>query len=137
MRDGRLQHAEQLFLIAREGPSDEGSAQLDRQSAGVNRRKIVDDAGLQLGTDVSSRRELTLRQPVHTVVFDDVNHRQIAAHEVNELPDPDRGRIAVSADAETDQVAVREHRSGGHRRHASMDGVKAVRPAHEIGGALR
>jgi hypothetical protein len=49
-----------------------------------------------------------LVRPVDAVVLDDVRHVHAAAHDVRELPEPDRGRVAVARDAEVDQVAVGE-----------------------------
>ena len=92
--------AMQLLLVAGERAAHERCAQLDGQRAGVDRRQIVDHAGLQLRAHIGGRGELALGQSVHAVVFDDVDHRQIAAHEVHELPDADGGRVAVAADAE-------------------------------------
>ena len=104
--------------------------------AGVDRRKIVDHAGLQLRSEIGGGGELAFGQAVHAVVFDDVDHRQIAAHEVDELADADGGGVAVAADAERDQIAIGQHGAGGHRRHAAMHRVEAVRAAHEISRAL-
>ncbi len=100
VRDGGLQHGEQLLLVAGEGAADEGCAELDGQRAGVDGGQIVDDAGLQLGADVGGRGELALGQAVHAVVFDDVDDRQIAAHQVDELAHADGGGVAVAGDAE-------------------------------------
>src|SRR5262249_41279018 len=77
-------------------------------------------------------RELTLRQPVAAVVFDDVDDRHVAPHQVDELPDADRARVAVAADADGDELLVRQHRARADRGHAPMDGVEPVRGAEEI-----
>ena len=86
--------------------------------------------------EVGGRRELPLRQPVAAVVFDDVDDRQVAAHQVHELADADGARVAVAADADGDELLVRQHRAGADRRHAAVDGVEAVRAAQEIRRAL-
>ena len=51
-------------------------------------------------------RELALRQPVHAVVLDDVGHVDAAPDRMRELPEADRGAVAVAGDAEIDQLAV-------------------------------
>src|SRR5207249_9588225 len=91
---------------------------------------------LELRSKVRRRRELTLGQPVAAVVLDDVDDRQVAAHEMDELADADRARVAVAADADGDELLVRHHRAGADRRHASVDRVEAVRSAEEIRGTL-
>ena len=68
--------------------------------------------------------ELALGQPVHAVVLDDVDDRQIAPHQVHELPDADGGGVAVAADAERDQLAIGQHGAGGDRRHAPCTALK-------------
>ena len=124
------------FLSPENERADEGRAELDGQRAGVDRRQVVDDAGLQLGAEVRGRRELTLGQAVAAVVLDDVDDRQVAAHQVHELADADRAGVAVAADADRDQLVVGEHRAGADRRHAAVHGVEAVRAAEEIRRAL-
>ena len=112
VRDGGLQHGAELALVAGERAADQGRAELNRQRAGVDRRKIVDHAGLQLRAQVGGGRELALGEAVDAVVLDDVNDGQIAAHQVDELSDADRSGIAVAADADADQLAIRQHGSG-------------------------
>ncbi len=72
---------------------------------------------------ISSGRELALGQAVDAVVFDDVNDRQIAPHQVNELPDADGSRVAVAADAQRNQLAD----SPASRRSPPMACVRARR----------
>src|SRR5258708_24810413 len=48
------------------------------------------------------------------------------SHEMHELPDADRSRVAVAAHAEGHQCPIRQHCAGGDRGHASVHGVKAV-----------
>src|SRR5262249_22613616 len=54
----------------------------------------------------------------------------------HELADPDRAGVAVAADADGDELLVRQHRAGPDRRHAAVDGVEAVRAAEEVRRAL-
>ena len=81
--------------------------------------------------------ELALGQAVDAVVFDDVDHRQIAAQQVNELAHADGGRVAVAGDAQHRHGVVGQNGAGGDRRHAPVHAVEAVRAAHEVGRALR
>ena len=104
--------------------------------ASIDRRQIVDHARLQFGADIGGGGELALGQAVHAVVFDDVDHGQIAPHEVDELSHADGSSIAVAADAERHQIAVGEHSARGHRSHAAMHRIEAVRAAHEVRRAL-
>src|SRR5439155_26847118 len=114
-----------------------GCAELGRQGASINGRQVVDDAGLQFRAQVGGGGELALGQAVAAVVLNDVNHGEVAAHEVHELPDTDRGGVAVAAHADGDQGVVGVHRPGGDRRHASVNGVEAVGAAQEVRRALR
>jgi len=59
-------------------------------------RQIVDDASLQLRTDVCSGRELAFCQSIYAVVFDDVDHGQIAAKQMHKLAHADGRRVAVA-----------------------------------------
>ena len=136
MSDGGFQHGAELALVAGEGAADEGCAEFDGETAGIDGRKIVDDSGFQFRTEIGGRRELAFGQAVDAIVFDDVDHGKIAAHKVNELADADRGGVAVAADAERDQIAIGEHRSSGDRGHASVHRVEAVRTVHEVGGTF-
>ena len=80
----------------------------------------VDDAALGFRAAVGGGRELALGQAVNAIVFNDIDHIDAAAHAVRELPQSDRGGIAVAGDAEIDQIAVGEIGAGEHRRHAAM-----------------
>ena len=133
VRDGGLQQGGQLLLVAGEGPRDERRPPLQGQHAAIERRQFVGAAGLGFRSYVGRGRKLTLRQSIDAVVFDDVNVRQVAAQQVHELAQADRGRIAVAADADAEDAAIREQRARGDRRHASVDGVESMREAEEIG----
>src|SRR4029077_5277859 len=64
------------------------------------------------------------------------NDRRVAGHWERDLADADRARIAVAADANRDQLVVREHGAGADRRHPAVDGVEPMRAAQKIRGAL-
>src|SRR5207244_1890093 len=89
-----------------------------------------------LGAEVGSRRELAFGEAVAAVVLDDVDDRQVAAHQVHELADADGAGVTVAADPDGDELLVREHRARADRRHAAVDRVEAVRAAEEVGRAL-
>ena len=125
--DRRLEDRQQLLLVARERPRHERRAELDGERADVDRRQVVDDAVLQRAAEVGHRRELALGEAVAAVVLDDVDQRQVAAHQVDELADADRAGVAVAADADAEHRLVGHQRAGGHRRHAAVHGVEAVR----------
>ena len=99
VRNRSLQHAVELLLVARKRTSHKRRSLLNSHCAGIDWRQIVDDSRLQLRPDIRSGRELSLGQPVHPVVFDYVNDRQIAPHQVNELSNANRSRVAITADA--------------------------------------
>ena len=85
---------------------------------------------------VRRRRELALGQAIDAVVLDDVDHRHVAAHHVLELAEADAAGIAVAADADRLQRVVGQQRAGGHRGHAAVQAVEAVRLVQEVGGRL-
>jgi hypothetical protein len=89
-----------------------------------------------LTVPVFSVEPTSLGEAVAAVVLDDVDDRQVAPHQVHELPDADGAGVAVAADADGDQLAVGDHRAGADRRHAPVHGVEAVRGAEEIRRAL-
>ena len=104
VRDRSLQHGAQLALVAGKRSADQRRAELNGQGAGVDGRKIVDYARLELRAQVCSGRELAFGQAVYAVVFNDVNDRQIAPHQVDELSNADGSGIAVAADADARPV---------------------------------
>ena len=70
-------------------------------------------------------------------VFDDVDDRQIAAHQVNELANTDGSRVAIAADTDSKELVIRQHRAGSHGWHTSVHGIKAVGTSHEVRRGLR
>ena len=103
---------------------------------GIDRRLHVGVALLRRRAKIRRRRELTLREPVHAVVLDHVQHAHVAPDRVTELAESDRERIAVARDADVGERAIRGVRAGHDRRHAPVHGVEAVRLLHEIRGRL-
>ena len=132
VRDRRLEDRDHLLRIAGEAARDETATELHRERAHIHRRKVVDDARLQLRALVRGRGELALGQTVDAVVLDDVDHREVAADQVHELPQPDRRRVAIAGDADPDEVVIRENRARGDRRHAAMHRVETVGARDEI-----
>ncbi len=135
--DRRLDDRHELRLVAGERARHEGRAELHRHRDQVDRGVVVDRAALRLRAAVGGGGELAFGQAVHAVVLDDVDHVDAAADRVRELPEPDRGAVAVARDAEIDQVAVGEVGAGEHRGHAPVHRIEAVRLAEEIGRRLR
>src|ERR1039458_10395635 len=68
---------------------------------------------------------LSLGQAVNAIIFNDIDERHIAAHEVHKLAEADGGGIAVAGNADPHQRTVGQQRSGGDGRHASVDAVEA------------
>src|SRR5579872_859889 len=137
MRDGGFEHGAELSFVARERASNESCAQFNGEAAGVDGWKIVDHSRFQFRAEIGGRGELALRQTVDAIVLDDIDHGQIAAHKVNKLADADGSGIAITADAERDEIAIGQHRACCDRRHASVNRVEAVRAVHEVRGTLR
>ena len=55
---------------------------------------------------------------------------------MHELADADRAGVAVTADADRNELPVRQHRARANRWHAAVDGIEAVRSAEKVRGAL-
>jgi len=72
-----------------------------------------------------SPRTGPIGQAVYAVVLEDVGHVHAAAHDVRELPQADRGRVAVAGHAEVDQVAVGEV---GPRQDTGHSSVHVLKP---------
>ena len=53
-----------------------------------------------------------------------------------ELADPDRGGVAVAADADADQGTVGDQGSGGDGGHAAVQRIEAMAHAEEVGGGF-
>ncbi len=68
--------------------------------------------------------------------YDGVILSDVAAHQVHELPDADRPRVAIAAHADAQQATVGEQRARGDRGHAPVHRVEPVRSGQEVGGAL-
>ena len=135
--DRRLEHCGELLLVAGKAAPDEGRPELDGEKAGVDRWQIVHHAALGGRAGVGGGAELALGQTVHSVVLDDVDQREVAPHEVDELADADRCRVAVAGDTQAHQGAVGQQRAGGNRWHPPMHRVESVGAAHEVGRRLR
>src|ERR1035437_1586125 len=136
VRDGGFHDGLQLLLVATEGAGDEGGTPFEGEGAAIEGWQIVDGAGLERGTEVRGGRELALGEAVNTIVFNDVDERHVAAHEVHELAQPDGGGIAVTGNPDPHERAVGEQRSGGDGRHAAVDAIEAVGEPEEVGRRL-
>ena len=135
--ESRLDQWHELLLVAGEAARNERRAQGHRQQHRIDRRLEVGLALLRFGADVGRGGELALRQAVHAVVLDDVQHVQVAADGVAELPQPDGQGVAVAGDADVSQIAVGGAGAHGDRGHAAVDGIEPVAAADEVGSRLR
>jgi len=68
-------------------------------------------------------RKLTLGQSINAVVLDDVDHRDIAAQQVDELPPCRWTVIAVTTDADRRKRLIGKHGSVAIAGNASMDAI--------------
>ena len=131
-----LDQGDQLGLVAGKGTRDKACAQSESLHTRVDRRLLVGESFLGFRPDIRGRRKLSLGQPVHTVVLDDVEHVEIAPDGMGKLAESDGEGIAVTGYADIVQLAVHGIGASGHRRHASVHAIDAVRLAHEIGRRL-
>jgi hypothetical protein len=112
-------------------------AEGERQQHRVDRRLEVGLAFLGLAANIGGGGKLALGQAVHTVVLDDVEHVQVAADRVAELPESDRQRIAVARDPDVVEVAIGGIRAHRDRGHAAVNRIEAVRATDEVSRSLR
>src|ERR1700733_10771681 len=99
MRNSSLEDWNQLLLVAGKTPRDEGCAQAKAEHHSIDGRHAVRIAALTLGADIGGRRELAFGDPVDTVIFDDVEHPNVASNGVAHMAEPDGKRIAVARDS--------------------------------------
>ncbi len=104
-----------------------------RFEADVNRRQLIHTGIFQFLTHIRRRGKLALGQTVNAVVLDDVHRRNIAANHVLELAQPDAAGIAITADANRNQLVVGGGSPGRNRGHTPVQRVEAVRAIQEIG----
>ena len=136
MLQARLDERHELAPVAREAARHERGAERHGEQHGVDRRLEVGLALLRPGADVGGGGELSLGEPIDAVVLDDVEHVEVAADRVAELPEADRERVAVAGDADVGEAAVSGVRAHRNRGHATVHGIEAVSAAHEVGGGL-
>jgi hypothetical protein len=120
MLERGLDERHQLRLVAGKAARHERGAKADRHADEIDRLVKRARALLALRTAVCSGGKLSLGQPVHAVVLDDIDHVDAPPHGVGELAEPDRRRVTVAGDAEVDEVAVGEIGAGQHRGHAPV-----------------
>jgi len=136
MREPRLDEGHELILVAREPAGHEGGAELESEAHEVDRIVGVDLARLAPHSHVGGRGELPLGEPVGAVVLHDVEHVDLTAHRMGELPEPDGGGIPVSGHPDVVELVVREVRAGCDGRHPAVHGVEAVGFRQEVVGRL-
>ena len=123
MREPRLDERHELVLVAREPAGHEGGAELEREAHQIDRVVGFDLARLAPHPHVGGRRELALGEPVGAVVLHDVEHVDLAAHRVGELPEPDGGGVPVAGHPDVVELVVREVRSVA---------IEGIRPCTEL-----
>jgi hypothetical protein len=126
----------ELFGVAGKAARDKGGVGGQRLQADIQRHEGVDACVLEHLALVGGGAELALGQAVDAVVLHDVDHGQVAPHQVLETADADGGGVAVAADADAGEGAVGDERAGGHGGHAPVQVVEAVAHPQEIGRRL-
>src|SRR2546427_2336811 len=111
VRDGRFEHRVQLLLVAGERTPHKRRSELDCYDAGVDRRKVVHDAGLEGRSQIGGGGKLSFWQAVTTVVLDHVNDRQVSKHEVGEMSRAGLDGVALARDSERGEGFVGKDRS--------------------------
>ncbi len=128
----RLEQFLDLFGVSREGARHKGCVRSDGFHANIDRHVLVDALLLQAQAHLGGGRELALGQPIDTVVFDNVDHVHVAAHQVLELAHANAGAVAIARDADALQGQVAEQGAGSQRGHAPMQAVEAKGAVQEI-----
>ena len=131
---GALDKRHQLGLVARKAARHKGGAHLQRQIGQFHRAVGIDGAALAGAALVGCGGKLPLGQAVDAVVLHDISHVDIAAHAVDELAQADGSRIAVTRDAEVQQIAVGQAGACEDAGHASVHAVEPVRGAQKVVG---
>src|SRR5690349_9892729 len=132
----RLDEFLHLLCVSSKGARHKGRVRYDSLHTNINGHIDVGALLLQMQAVLGSGGELSFGQPVYTVVFDNVYHVDIAAHNVLELTHANAGGVTVAGDRNAFQRLVAKEAAGGDRRHASVQAVEAKRTIHKIGGAF-
>src|SRR5215813_13297252 len=120
MADGGLEQCLDLTWVACDGACDETAISDQRLHTHVDWGKLVEAGILELLALVGSGRELALGQAIDAVVFNDIDHRHVATHQMLELAHANATGIAVTADTDCDKAVIGQRGAGGQRRHAPM-----------------
>ena len=136
MVEGGLDQWHQLRLVAGEAAGHKGRAQRNRQLHRIDRGLVVDLALLRLATKISRGRELPFGQSIDAVILDHVEHVEVAADRMHELPQADRERVAIARNPDVAQGAIGRIGAGGDRGHAPVHRVKAMRTADKVSRGL-
>jgi|GEM_PF-6787582 len=86
----------------------------------------MDRALLALRSTVGGGGKLSFGKAAYAIVLDDIGHAHPASHGIGELAQSNRGRVAITRDAEIDQLAIGQIGACEHRRHTSMHGVETM-----------
>ncbi len=136
VRKRRLEQFLDLLWIAGKGARHERAVRGQGFQANVHGHVGIGALVLERQADLGRGGELPFGQAVDAVVLDDVQHVDVAADDVLELPHADAGRVAVTGEADALQPVVAEQRAGGDRGHAPMQAVETERAVQEVGRRL-
>ena len=126
-----------LFRIPSEGARHKGGIGGQGFHTNINRHVRIGALVLQVQAHFGGGRKLALGQTVHTVVLNDVNHWNVAAHGMLEATHADGGSIAIAGDADRFDGSIAKNGTGCKRGHAPMQAVETKGTVQEIGRAFR
>src|SRR5687768_8310799 len=127
MQQTRLDDGHELLLVSGKTSCYECRSESQRQKHAVDRCHRVRLAAFAGASRICAGRELSFRETIHAVVFENVEKVYVSAHGMAKLSKADRKGVAVARNADHHELAVR---GGGTRRnggHAAVNAVKAVR----------
>ena len=114
-----------LFGVASEGTRDKCCTADQSFPGDVNRHVRIDTLVLQAQPDFCGGRKLAFGQTVNAVVFDDINHRRIAAHSMFELSHANASRVAITGETDTAQASIAKQCAGRNGGHTTVQTIEA------------
>ncbi len=91
---------------------------------------------LQNQTLVRSGGELTFGQAIHTVVFDNIEHWNVAADDMFEVTHTDAGSITITRNTQDFNLVVGKTSAGHQSRHAAVQTIETKGAIQEVVRAL-
>ncbi len=125
--DALFQQGDQVLDVVRVPAAHPGRAGGEGQPDRIDR--IVDvrvREGLRLHAEFQGRRGLALRQAVHAVVMDDIQHVEVPAARVHEVAATDPEAVSVAAQAEDLELRIRELHPGRIGEGAPVQRVDSI-----------